>query len=114
VSDRTQPPQHPRSPEFQVTYWRDLPSMVVAREGEHVTKVPLAGRFQAAIDEAAMRLGDVGSADYLAGWTRGEWTPAEGSTTEIADRVVAELEESWPADRLSDYLDTLGPQEAQP
>ena len=43
----------PQSPEFQVTYWRDLPSMVVAREGEQVTKVPLAGRFQAAIDEAA-------------------------------------------------------------
>lgn len=103
----------PQSPEFQVTYWRDLPSMVIAREGEQVTKVPLAGRFQAAIDEAAMRLGDVGSVDYLAGWQRGEWTAAAGSTTEIADRVVAELEETWPPDRLSDYLDTLGPKETQ-
>jgi hypothetical protein len=99
--------------DYQVTYWRDLPSLVVARDGDETTKATLGPRFQAAIDEAAMRLGDVGSADYLAGWTRGEWTPAEGSTTEIADRVVAELEESWPADRLSDYLDTLGPQEAQ-
>ena len=101
------------SPEFQVTYWRDLPSMVVARAGEQVTKVPLAGRFQAAIDEAAMRLGDVGSVDYLAGWRRGEWTAADGSTTDITDRVVAELEESWPPDRLKEYLDTLGPTEAQ-
>ena len=99
--------------EFQVTYWRDLPSMVVARAGEQVTKAPLAGRFQAAIDEAAMRLGDVGSVDYLAGWRRGEWTAADGSTTEIADRVVAELEQSWPPDRLSNYLDTLGPTETQ-
>jgi hypothetical protein len=101
------------SSEYQVTYWRDLPSMVVARAGEQVTKVPLAGRFQAAIDEAAMRLGDVGSVDYLAGWQRGEWTAADGSTTDIAGRVVAELEESWPPDRLLAYLDTLGPTETQ-
>ena len=96
-----------------MTYWRDLPSLVVAREGEQVTKVPLAPRFQKAIDEAAMRLGDIGSDDYLAGWTRGEWTAADGSTVEVADRVVAELEEHWPADRLSAYLDSLGPAEAQ-
>jgi hypothetical protein len=100
-------------PEFQVTYWRELPSMVVARAGDQVTKAPLAARFQAAIDEAAMRLGDVGSVDYLAGWRRGAWTAADGSTTEIADRVVSDLEESWPADRLSAYLDTLAPTEAQ-
>jgi hypothetical protein len=99
--------------EYQVTYWRDLPSLVVAREGESVTKAPLASRFQEAIDEAAMRLGDIGSEVYLAGWIRGEWTAADGSTTEVADRVVADLEERWPAERLSDYLDTLGQAEAQ-
>ena len=40
-----------------MTYWRDLPSLVVAREGDTVTKSQLASRFQEAIDEAAMRLG---------------------------------------------------------
>jgi hypothetical protein len=99
--------------EYQVTYWRDLPSMVVVRDGDDVTKSPLTSRFQEAIDEAAMRLGDTGSDDYLAGWTRGEWTGADGSTTEVADRVVADLEEQWPADRLQQYLDSLGPTEAQ-
>ena len=103
-----------RSAEYQVTYWRDLPSLVVARQGEHVTKSPLAPRFQEAIDEAAMRLGDTGSDDYLAGWTRSEWTQAEGTTTEVADRVVAELDEQWTPERLSDYLATLGPTEARP
>jgi len=49
--------------EYQVTSWRDLPSLVVARDGEHVTKAPLAPRFQEAIDEAAMRLGETGSDD---------------------------------------------------
>jgi hypothetical protein len=63
--------------EYQVTYWRELPSLVVAREGESVTKGPLAGRFQEAIDEAAMRLGEIGSESYLEGWTRSEWTAAD-------------------------------------
>jgi FAD/FMN-containing dehydrogenase len=99
--------------DYQVTYWRDLPSMVVARDGDHVTKSPLAPRFQEAIDEAAMRLGDTGSDDYLAGWTRNEWTAAEGGATEVADRVVADLEEQWPPARLEQYLDSLGPAETQ-
>ena len=94
--------------EYQVTYWRDLPSMVVARDGDDVTKAPLAPRFQEAIDEAAMRLGDTGSDDYLAGWTRGAWTPMDGDTHEVADAVVAGLERAWPADKLQTYLDCLG------
>jgi hypothetical protein len=98
--------------EYQVTYWRDLPSLVVARQGEHVTKSPLAPRFQEAIDEAAMRLGDTGSEDYLAGWRRGDWTTHDGSTAEVADRVVATLEAEWPPDKLQTYLDSLGPTEA--
>jgi hypothetical protein len=99
--------------DYQVTYWRDLPSLVVARDGDQTTKTPLAARLQAAVDEAAMRLGEIASDDYLAGWTRGEWTPAEGSPTEVADRVVADLEEQWPPQRLKDYLDALGPATAQ-
>ncbi len=98
-----------------MTYWRDLPSMVVARQGEpdssSVTKGPLAPRFQEAIDEAAMRLGAIDSDAYLDGWTRGEWTPAEGSPAEVCDRVVAELEEQWPPDRVAEYLDGLGPRQ---
>jgi hypothetical protein len=99
VTDRT---------EYQVTSWRDLPSLVVVRAGERVTKSPMAPRFQEAIDEAAMRIGDTGSDDYLAGWTRGDWTEADGDTVEVADRVVADLEQQWPPARLTTYLDSLG------
>ncbi|MGC4111052.1 MAG: virulence factor [Nocardioides sp.] len=94
--------------EYQVTYWRDLPSLVVARDGDAVTKGPLAARFQEAIDEAAMRLGETDSDAYLQGWTRGEWTSSDGSTHEVCDRVVAELEADWSAERLTTYLDGLG------
>jgi hypothetical protein len=95
--------------EYQVTFWRELPSLVVAREGESVTKGPLAPRFQEAIDEAAMRLGESSSEAYLEGWPRGEWTTADGSSAEVCDRVVADLEAEWPEERLTRYLDDLGP-----
>lgn len=95
--------------EYQIMAWRDLPSMLTVREGEDVVKVQLAARFQEAIDEAAMRLGATGSDDYLTGWTRSEWTAAEGDPREVAEKVGAELESRWDGAALSDYLDAIGP-----
>jgi hypothetical protein len=94
--------------EYQVTRWRDLPSMVAARADEETVKSQLAPRFQEAIDEAAMRLGDTGADDYLAGWERSAWAEADGTPSEVLDRVVAELDADWPADRINRYLDELG------
>lgn len=91
-----------------MTRWRDLPSMVVARAGDETVKAELAQRFQDAIDEAAMRLGDTGADDYLAGWERTPWTAADGAPAEVLDRVTAVLDAEWPADRISGYLDGLG------
>ncbi len=42
--------------EYQITRWREIPSLVTAREGDQVAKISLSTRFQEAIDEAAMRL----------------------------------------------------------
>ena len=94
--------------DYQVTRWRELPSMVAARAGDETLKAVLAPRFQEAIDEAAMRLGDIGSDAYLAGWHRGDWAAAEGDPVEVAERVAAELDEAWPAAALDEYLDGLG------
>ena len=91
-----------------MTRWRELPSMVAARAGDETVKSQLATRFQEAIDEAAMRLGDTGADDYLAGWERSSWTEATGTPAEVLDRVVAELEAEWPAERVAGYLDGLG------
>jgi hypothetical protein len=94
--------------EFQVTRWRELPSMVAARAGDETLKAELAPRFQEAIDEAAMRLGDTGADDYLLGWDRDPWTAADGTPAEVLDRVTTGLDDDWPADRISFYLDGLG------
>jgi hypothetical protein len=94
--------------EYQITYWRELPSLVVARADGAEAKKPLAPRFQEAIDEAAMRLGDVSSDDYLAGWRRGDWTPADGAPADLVARVVAELEAEWSQAAVAAFLSDLG------
>ena len=93
--------------EWQVTRWRELPSMVAARTGDETVKSQVAPRFQEAIDEAAMRLGDTGADDYLAGWERSPWTEAEGAPAEVLERVASELEAEWPPERIARYLDEL-------
>ena len=94
---------------YQITSWRDLPSLVVAREGSDTVKVPLDPRLQEAIDEAAMRLGEVGSDAYLAGWTRSPWTDGEGTPAELAAAEAARLEAEWSPERVASFLDALGP-----
>jgi hypothetical protein len=96
--------------EFQITYWRELPSLVVARDGSDahaVAKSPLPQRFQEAIDEAAMRLGDTDADAYLAGWRRTEWAQLDGSTADVADQVSADLERQWPAEAVDAFLASL-------
>ncbi len=98
--------------EYPVTFWRDLPSMVVARDGDDVSKVQLVGRLQGAIDEAAMRLGEIGSEDYLMGWARGPWTSAEGKPEQVAPQVAEALAQEWSRERVAAYLDELGPRQS--
>ncbi len=97
---------------FQVTSWRDLPALVVARDGAEQAKVPLPPRFAEAIDEAAMRVGATGAEEYLAGWRRDAWTDAEGSPADVATAVARRLEAEWPSERVAAYLDALGEPDA--
>jgi hypothetical protein len=94
--------------EYQITDWRELPSLVVAREGDVQAKIQLDMRYQEAIDEAAMRLGDTSSGDYLEGWHRDEWTPGEGTPSDLAADVVARLEAEWTPEAVTTFLDALG------
>jgi hypothetical protein len=95
--------------EYQITSWRELPSLVVARDGDMQAKVPLPQRFAEAIDEAAMRLGATSSDAYLAGWDRGPWIAGDGAPAELAAGVARELEERWPESAVTAFLDGLAP-----
>lgn len=93
--------------EYQITQWHEIPSLVIARSGDDVAKVQLAARFQEAIDEAAMRMGETDADAYLAGWSKSPWIGSDGTPTEVAARVAAELETQLTEDALTAILDAL-------
>ena len=94
--------------EYRVTYWRDLPSLVTARDGEHTAKAALDPRFMIAIDEAAMRLGATDSDAYLEGWRQSEWEERGGSPEAVARSVADELESEYGEARVQEMLDSYG------
>jgi Virulence factor len=94
--------------EFRVTYWRDLPSLVTAREGERTAKASLDARFMIAIDEAAMRLGATDSDAYLEGWRQSDWEARDGSPEDVVAAVSAELEGEYDEEAVQNLLDSYG------
>jgi len=91
--------------EYQITYWKNIPSMVSAREGRRDrAKAELSERFQVAIDEAAMRSGLIGTDAYLEQWRRDEWQARDGAPADIAATVAAELEAEYTPERLAKLL----------
>jgi len=82
--------------------------MVVARSGETTIKVMLASRFQEAIDEAAMRLGEIDADAYTSGWNRDPWVEADGTPDIVAAQIVEGLERELSEEKLSALLDALG------
>lgn len=93
--------------EYQVTEWHGIPSLVVARDGDVVAKVSLASRFQEAIDEAAMRMGETDADAYLAGWAKSPWVTAPGTPAEVAEAVAADLDRQFDPAALAAILDAL-------
>lgn len=91
--------------EYQITYWKDIPSMVTAREGRRErAKVELGQRFQIAIDDAAMRAGLIGTDAYLDQWRRDEWQMRDGGVEAVAAAVAAEIEAEYTPERLTQLV----------
>ncbi len=80
---------------YTILSWKDIPAVGETRdERESVTR-QLSDRFQALIDSVAMQLGFDDSDKYLAEWKRSEPQERRGSAAEVADAVVAEIEERF-------------------
>ena len=88
--------------------WHEIPSMVIAREGETTIKVMLASRFQEAIDEAAMRMGEIDADAYTSGWIRDPWIEATETPVELAAKIAQELESDLSVEKLEALLKTMG------
>ena len=86
--------------QFQVMYWKHIPSQVMAWEGEVKAKRMLPDYFQAAIDAYAMKDGSTDMDAYLEGWHRGPVEDRDGTPEEVIDALVAELTAANPRPKL--------------
>ena len=83
-----------------ITYWRDIPAQVTAKEGRTSAKRELSLRFTEAIDMAAMRSGAAGTDDYLAEWRRGASQPCGADLEAEVSAALAKIEAEYDKDRL--------------
>jgi hypothetical protein len=95
--------------EYQVMRWREIPSMVMARDGADTIKVMLPARFQEAIDEAAMRMGEIDADAYTSGWNRDPWMASDEVPADLAARITAALEDEFSENKLQAILDAIKP-----
>jgi len=86
--------------QFQVMYWKHIPSQVMAWQGEEKAKRMLPDYFQAAIDAYAMKDGSTDMDAYLEGWHRGPVEERDGMPEEVIDVLVEELTAANPRTRL--------------
>lgn len=81
--------------------------MVVARQGEQVIKIMLPTRFQEAIDEAAMRMGEIDADAYTAGWNRDPWVDSIELPQVLAEQITDDLENLYSEIYLQEILNGL-------
>ena len=94
-------------PELTVIWWRDIPAQVVAKEGRTSSRAELSGRFQEAIDAAAMRAGLIGTDAYLGEWRREPRECGDDLDAEVAEEV-AWLEGAYGEDVLERMVASNG------
>jgi hypothetical protein len=85
---------------YQVMFWKHIPSQVKAWDEAGEVKRMLPDRFQVAIDAFAMKDGSTGMDAYLDGWAWGAVEEREGPAQQVLDAVAAELDASYPRARL--------------
>ena len=90
-----------------VTYWRDIPAQVVAKQGRKSAKVMLPDRFQHAIDRAAMRAGKGSSDAYMEDWRR-EYSQCSDALQEEVDREAEKLAAGFSDDALESLVKAKG------
>jgi hypothetical protein len=88
--------------------WRDIPAQVVVRRGRETAKAKLSGRFQEAVDRAAMRAGKGSSDLYLAEWKRSAATPCGDDIQREADLEARRIEERYSDEDLERLVRAKG------
>ncbi len=79
----------------QILRWQEIPSLVEVRDDTDVEKIQLSDKFQALIDEAAMRRELAGTDSYLEEWNKSAIEERDGDAASVAKKVADELEERF-------------------
>jgi len=90
-----------------VTFWRDIPAQVVAKQGRKSAKIMLPERFQEAIDRAAMRAGKGSSDAYMEDWRR-EYSECGAELQAEVERMAASLAASLSDEALETLVKAKG------
>ena len=77
--------------EYQVLFWRDIPSQVRVFDGRKPISAKMPDRFQEEIDRIAMEEGLEGSDDYLDLWSWTKRSEREGTPQEVLAALIQEL-----------------------
>jgi hypothetical protein len=85
---------------YQVTFWKHIPSQVKAWDETADVKGMMPDRFQVAIDAFSMKEGSTDMDVYLEGWQRGPVEQREGTPEEVLAAVIKELDAANPRARL--------------
>ena len=86
----------------QILRWQEIPSVVEVRDGADVKKIQLSQKFQALIDEVAMREELAGTDAYLEEWNKSAVEERDGDAATVVQKVADELEE-----RFADIRDAV-------
>ena len=81
---------------IQILRWQEIPSVVEVRDGSDVKKIQLSQKFQALIDEVAMRSELAGTDAYLEEWNKSAVEERDGDAASVVQKVADELEERFP------------------
>lgn len=80
---------------YRIMYWKHIPQSFTVEGDGRTVKKQLSQRIQNAIDAYAMAEGATSTTDYAAQYKRGQWIEREGSPEDVAEAVLAELEEQF-------------------
>ncbi len=99
--------------ELVIILWRDIPAQVNGRDGDERQQVILPGRFQKAIDRAAMVAGKKTAQEYVAEWRRTA-SPLTGPLAATVEATAASIEAEFTNERLHALIENGGWDPAAP
>jgi hypothetical protein len=77
---------------YKILYWQEIPTQIKAEDEANDVTVMLDGKFMAQVDILAAKRELQSADDYLAQWRWSEEEEREGSASDVAEAVKAELE----------------------